>query len=174
MKNNSSGGWKVFYGIALAIMLFGMFNFGTYVFYENPDYQTYCGDYNSRPVYNDKITCEANDGKWTDNNYGVAPKPVDAPIGYCDQDFTCRQEYEEAQKAHNDTVFYIYVIAGLIAAVIGLFIASSTFQITGFGAGVAFIIEGILRNLNNKIPAFIAGAVAFLIIAFFIWKKTRD
>ncbi len=55
----------------------------------------------------------------------------------------------------------------------GLFIVYLPFQIVGVGAGTALIIEGILINLENKIPAFIAGVIVFGILAYFVWKKVR-
>jgi hypothetical protein len=81
---------------------------------------------------------------------------------------------QKARDSYNNHIFYVFVIAGLILVVLGLFISNTIFQIVGLGSGVALIIEGIARNLNEKIPAFIAGVLVFGILCFFAWKKFRD
>jgi len=42
------------------------------------------------------------------------------------------------------------------------------------GSGVVLMLEGILRNLNNKIPAFIAGVIVFAILSYFVWRQVKD
>jgi Na+-driven multidrug efflux pump len=128
-------GFKIFVGIALAILLFALLNLGVYAFYDSPQYEDFCS-------------------QATPDNYTQ-----------------CSESYQNAQDSYNRVIFYIYVVIGLILSVLGLFIPNITFQITSFGSGIAFIIEGIFRNLNDKIPAFIVGAIAFGIICFFFYKR---
>lgn len=74
---------------------------------------------------------------------------------------------------YQQNIFYIFVVVGLIIAVAGMFIANLAFQIVGIGAGTAMIIEGIVRNYQDKIPAFVALLLVFIILAIFVWRKFR-
>ncbi len=134
-------------GIALALILFGLVNLGVYTFYPSPSYDDFC----------DEI---------------ARASPLEA-LDLSEKDLTCNNEYSEARENYNNNVFYVYVILGLALAVAGLFIIYLPFQITGIGTGTALIIEGIMKNLENKIPAFIAGVIAFAILAYFVWKKVK-
>ncbi len=143
-----ANGMKIFLGIALAIILFGVFNLGVSTFYPSPDYEDFC----------DRIppTIELQN---------------DTQIK--DVTFQCQNEYETAKDNYNNIIFYVFVIAGLLFAVSGLFITNLSFQIVGLVSGTALIIEGILRNLENKIPAFIAGVFVFGILSYFVWRKVK-
>jgi len=147
MAKPKSNGMKIFLGIALAIILFGIVNLGVATFYEGPQYEDYCISYNTP----------------------VTPEKIDS--GYYE---TCSDEYRAAQDEYDNTIFYVFVSLGLILAVVGLIILNLSFQIVGIGSGVALILEGILRNLNNKIPAFIAGVIVFLILSYFVWRTVKE
>jgi hypothetical protein len=159
-KKTNNSGFDIFYGIVLAILLFGLLNLGVYVFYPSPEYTNYC-TYDKIGATNIE-SCELNNGIW--NNSSSSP--------YCDYT-QCSNEYQESLDSYNMKAFYIYVILGALLAIIGLFITNNIFQITIFSSGTAFLIEGIIRNINNKIPAFIAAAVAFILISIIIYRKTK-
>jgi hypothetical protein len=159
-KKTNNSGFDIFYGIVLAILFFGLLNLGVYVFYPNPEYTDFC-------LY-DKIgssnieTCELNGGVWNNSSSNQ----------YCDYT-QCSNDYQESLTDYNMKAFYIYVIIGAILAILGLFITNKIFQITIFSSGIAFLIEGIIRNINNKIPAFIVAAVVFILISIVIYRKTK-
>jgi len=162
-KKTNNSKYNIFYGIVLAILLFGLLNLGVYVFYPSPEYEDYC-------TY-DKIgvtsvtnieSCELNKGVW--NNSSSSP--------YCDYT-QCSNDYQESLNSYNMKAFYIYVILGALLSILGLFITNNIFQITIFSSGTAFLIEGIIRNINNKIPAFIAATIAFILISIVIYRKTK-
>ena len=142
-------GMQITMGIALALILLGLVNLGVYTFYPSPDYDNYC----------DEI---------------IRAVPLEESRNKSESaDLSCYNDYDKARENYNNQVFYVYVIIGLILAVVGLFITYLPFQIVGIGTGTALIIEGILRNLENKIPAFIAGVITFGILSYFVWKKVR-
>lgn len=160
-SGSSSVGMKIFLGISLALIFFGLFNLGVATFYDSPEYNDYCDRDVGIPRVDQwtEQQCLDEGGIWQN--------------GYCDLYSECQAEYDIAKDKYDSTIFYIFVIAGVILAVAGLFIISLPFQIIGIGAGTAMIIEGILRNLQDKIPAFIAGVVAFVILSYFVWRKFR-
>lgn len=158
-------GMQIFLGIGLAVLLFALVNLGTNAFYKSPDYNTYCG---SQPMnFYDQTSCVNNGGKWYP---AVTTNGANSPA-YCDATYTCNTNYTNASNLYNNTIFYVFVILGLGIAVYGFFIKKKTFQITAIATGLALIIEGIWRNYQNQIPAFIAGLIAFAILVYFINKK---
>ena len=148
MANNSNSGLRVTMGIALALVLIGVVNLGTYAFYSSPTYDEYCQphDYEFEPVKD-------------------SPKLA--------QDRACYDDYEQMRTKYNQNVFYIFLVTGLLLSVVGLFITNISFQITGVGSGTILIMEGIMRNLQDKIPAFVAGFLVFAILAYVVWRKVK-
>jgi len=153
-KNKQSTGMKIFLGIALAVILFALFNLGVAAFYDSPQYDDYCDVVGPKTVAPD---ANADDGTAEIQDYE-----------------TCYDEYDAAREAYNNNIFYLFVVAGLICAVGGLFITNLSFQIVGLGAGVGLIIEGIARNLNNKVMAFFAALAVFIILSYFVYRKVKD
>lgn len=147
-------------GIALALILFGLINLGVYAFYPSPEYNDYC----DRDSYSQKV-------EWTEQEC-IDEGGIWLNMG-CDFYSECGDEYDEARDVYNNRIFYVFVIAGLILSIGGLFITYLPFQIVGIGTGTALIIEGIVKNLENKIPAFIAGTIVFGILSYFVWKKVK-
>ena len=133
-------GMKIFLGIALALILFGLFNLGVYTFYDSPEYNDYCGDVKQvTPDMRDLTEQECIDEGGIYNN------------GYCDFYEECRGEYDTARDDYNNIIFYIFAVSGLVLALLGIFIPLLAFQIVGIGTGTGLILEGILRNLNNNL-----------------------
>ena len=139
-------GIQITMGIALAIILLGIVNLGVYTFYPSPSYDDYCEEIR---------------------------KPVELEDPLEDLEDNCYDDYDVAREKYDNQIFYVYVILGLILAVTGLFLAYLPFQIVGIGTGTALIIEGVLKNLENKIPAFIAAVIAFGVLSYFVWKKVK-
>lgn len=141
-KFSGNNGMKIFLGIALALIFFGLFNLGVATFYDSPEYGDYC------------TTTESMN------------------VGSADY-LQCNNAYDQARASYDTNIFYIFVVSGLILAVVGLFIVSLPFQIVGLAGGTALIIEGIIRNLDNKVSAFIAGVLVFGILSYFVWRKFK-
>lgn len=191
-KSNKSTGMKIFLGVALAIIFFALFNLGVATFYEGPQYDDYCYNgpiYYDKPVAGDQVYCpevctqvwaiEDNKCVFDECGSGCGPNgdTTFSKESQCETKLSgevCYDGYNEAQQKYDNTLFYIFIIPGLIIAVVGLFIVSLPFQLTTIGAGIALIIEGIVRNLENKVPAFIAGVLVFAILSYFVWRKFKD
>ena len=150
METKSILKWALVLSIVVVLNLF--FNFAIDSFYDSPDYNDYCGN-QSEPVVNvprNQEQCVADGGQWTENAGKPIPESVirenTEPAGWCDIDFTCRKEYEEAQSLYNRNVFVGLVITGLVALVIGLFVS-----VTGSAVslGLSFLRRG-LRGVGKE------------------------
>ena len=131
--------------IAIAIVLVFFIAYGINTFYPQPDYSDFCDE--DKP-YKPNITqqeCLDMGGKWTEER---VPRVEGQPetTGYCDQDYTCRQQFEDAREAYNKIVFIISGILGLAAVLIGGIVLKLESVSTGvMGGGILTIIYGTLR-----------------------------
>ncbi|MFA5932228.1 MAG: hypothetical protein WC793_02525 [Candidatus Paceibacterota bacterium] len=149
--------WSLIIGIVIVLNLF--FNYALSLIYKNPKYETFCS--NTSQVVNIPDTqksCVDAGGQWTNNNNYVKSAPVDIkqpaqPLGYCDQQFTCRNNYDAAQKIYDRNVFITLVILGAICVAIGSF----------FGG-----------NLVVSIALSFAGVLSFIIASMRYWSSADD
>jgi len=154
---------KITMGIALALVLIGVVNLAIYAFYTAPKYKDFCGSNVRAPTLTPEDTNLTQHEDIESNKLYIPPQEFEE----------CSQNYDTARDHYNQNAFYILVLIGLILSVAGLFITHLSFQITGIGAGVILMMEGALRNLQDKIPAFIAFALAFVILALVVWRKVK-
>lgn len=175
MTKTLSLGMQILLGLLMGILLVTGINLGISAFYPAPDYNTYCHVQPLQIQYNNSAECVAAGGLWNPTYYGAPTKAdVVVPAGYCDIQYTCNQQYQAASSAYQSIIFYILVAIGTILAGIGLFLFSGIiWQIIFTGGGIALVIEGVYKNWNNKIPAFIAVVIAFVLLCIFIYKKVQ-
>lgn len=171
-------------GIAIVIVLNLFINYGLNTFYKSPDYNDFCKPERLKQSLNTRTSCEEVGGLWTDNaNYEIRrlyvpenssiekPMPViedGRQTGYCDQDFTCRKEYEEVNNVFRRNVFIVWVIAGVLAiggsfSITAVSMLSTSFM---FGGLLSLLIGtlGYWSAMQDYLRFIILGiALAFLI-----------
>lgn len=149
--------------IAIALVFVFFIGYGINVFYRIPDYQDYCDMDYSRNVSTQAL-CEANDGKWS--SY---PKPVEAGMdGYCDIDYTCREEYNAINEKYLRNLFFISGIIGIITILVSLKLKKDAVSTGLMGGAVLLLIYGTIRywgNLEDWARFVMLGAI----LAFLIW-----
>jgi len=153
-KTSSILKWGLILGIVIVTNLF--FAYAIQVFYPNPEYKDFCEDKQVRIIPETKESCLDAGGQWTDDKYiqkGV-PRPgeVFVPVietqreGYCDPDYTCRQEYNVAKDLYERNVFIILVILGAILIIGSFFVAMYEAVSLGLSlAGVLSLVIGTIR-----------------------------
>lgn len=174
--------WSLTIGIVIVLNLF--FNYALSLVYKNPKYEVFCP--NTSPVViipdNQKACVDAG-GQWTNNNnYNAKPIPTEItqpvqPPGYCDQQFTCRNNFEAAQKVYDRNVFISLVILGAICVAIGNFFTGNMLVSTALSlAGVLSFIIASMRywsSADDLIKVIIL-AIALAILVWVAVKKFRD
>jgi hypothetical protein len=122
---------NIIMGIAIIILTIFVTIYGISVFYPSPEYEDFC-DENIRSVkiIDTEKTCLDNGGKWTAQEIKCVTEPC--AQGYCDRDYVCRQNYEDARKTRAKTVFYISLPLGILILILGGFL----FQLESVGAGL--------------------------------------
>lgn len=149
--------WSLIIGIVIVLNLF--FNYALSLVYKNPKLEVFCPN-NVQVVeaVNNQKQCVAIGGQWNPNYYSQpTPVPVSVektiPQGYCDQQFTCRNNFDAAQKVYNRNVFITLVILGAICVATGSF----------FGG-----------NVVVSIALSLAGVLSFIIASMRYWTSADD
>ena len=165
-------------GIAIALVLVLFIGYGINTFYEEPEYDDYCDESLYKVRIDNEEECIKIGGQWTLTPIRPVLEEKNETIieGYCEQDYTCRKEYESVREIYNRNVFVIAIVLGLIALLVGgikLKLASVSSGI--MGGGVLTIVYGTLRYWGNlaDVGRFI---ILGLVLAILIWigyKKFR-
>jgi len=169
--------FTVIVSIILTILIVSLVNVGLSIFLEPPDYNKFCGSYNSYavPVLNEKTPTESvcsNDTRTCDDGK-VLSRDLQQGCMFpsCDPRFkTCQEESDNAMKDYNQMRYYVFASVGFILLLIGLFIAFNMIQLTGLFSGAILLLEGIIFNFQNKIIVFISLLIIFLIFGIGAWR----
>jgi hypothetical protein len=160
--------------LAIAVALVAVFFvvYATSTLYPAQDRSDFCGDYDKpRAVFDTQPECEAAGGQWD-----AYPSPRgDGPEGYCNADFTCSQDYQDAREVYERNIFFVNIIIGLIVLVASFFLTLEAVS-NGFMAGGAImIIYGSIRywgNLSNIWRTLMLG-VALAVLVWVGYRKLR-
>ncbi len=146
--------WSIIIGIVIVLNMF--FNYALSLAYKQPRYEVFCPNTSQVVTIPDtQKVCVEKGGQWTNNTY--YGKPIISgeiqPIGYCDLQFTCRNNFEAAQKVYDRNVFITLVFLGAICVAIGNFFK---------------------RNLVVGIALSLAGVMSFIIASMRYWSSADD
>jgi len=151
--------WSLIVGIVIVLNLF--FNYALSLVYKNPKYETFCPN-TSQVVanINTEKQCVDIGGQWNPNYYNqpmstekvISPGKT-IPFGYCDQQFTCRNNYDASQKIYDRNVFITLVILGAICVAMGNF---------------------FVGNMLISIALSLAGVLSFIIASMRYWTSADD
>lgn len=147
---------------------------------EEPQYDDFCAPRQVTIQPDAQDACVGAGGAWTDYGKPAKPRPVPAPdfeepAGYCDLDFTCRQEYEDARTVYNRNVFVALVVLGVFALVAGFFIAADAVSLGFSLGGVLALIIASIRYWSdmNDVLRVVVLAVALAALVWLGIKKVR-
>ncbi len=128
-------------GVAIIILTIFVTFYGINTFYPKPNYDDFCGEIKTQEVINSLERCEEIGGKW-----GVyeSVRPVEGGAeGFCDRDYYCRQDLEDARKIRSRNVFLIALPLGIMIIVFGAFVFGLETVGAGLmGGGVGTLIYG--------------------------------
>ena len=174
---NRIGRWSVILGIMIVLNLF--FNYALSLVYESPEYNNFCPMEQVVNVPDNQNECLAEGGQWTENQYYSKPVPagVSEPRGYCDLQYTCRQEYQNTYDTHNRNVFVVLVVLGALSVLIGNFFKGNAVISNGLSlAGLfSFLIASVRYwgSADNLVRVIIL-AIALGILFWIAMKKFND
>lgn len=142
-KGKSVLKWALTVGIVIVLNLF--FAVAIQTAYPEPKFENFCEVRQVNEIYEDETSCVAVGGQW---NANFAPKlapEVEQPKGWCDVNFTCGQEYRDANQNYTRNVFVALIVLGALAIAAGFLLRASPAAAAGlsYGGVVSFVIAAI-------------------------------
>jgi hypothetical protein len=185
MKNNLLLKWALIIGIVIVLNLF--FYFAIKLVYDEPNFDDFCQTKQVNIQPEGEEACVEAGGSWNANpnekfapvpvNAGVESRPVVAPQGYCDVNYTCQKEFSTARDLYNRNVFLVLIGLGIISLVAGLLLAFNAVISIGlsYGGILSFII-GTIRYwsaMDDYLRVIILGLTLVVLIGLGV-KKFKD
>lgn len=164
---------NVVIGIAIIILTISVVITGINIFLDKPEYSDFCDEFKTPEVINNSEQCEAIGGQW---NPDIGPRSVGSE-GYCDRDFTCRQEGEVAREKYSRTFFLITLPLGIAIIALGALVFGLEAVGAGLmGGGVGIILWGVggfWRFADDwlKFLLSLVGLVILIWLAYYFNKK---
>ena len=162
----------VIFSVAVAFVSVFFFAYAVQAFYPAPVYEDFCGD-KPAAVIDNLNDCEAVGGRW--DSFVDVPKEV-GRAGYCDVEFTCREDYSEARKPYERNVFFANLGIGLIVFVIAFFLVKEAVSSGLMGGAVMLIVYGAMRywgELSDIWRTLMLG-VALVVLIWLGYRKLAD
>ncbi|MBI2565067.1 hypothetical protein HYV79_03715 [Candidatus Woesearchaeota archaeon] len=153
-------------GILVVFVTFVMY--GLEVFVPSPDYHDFCEEKPFKEFLS-KEECEQKGGAWSPNY----PKPIDAPLGYCDADYTCRKLFEKANQQNQRIILIITSIIGVLSLISGVFLKVPSVAYGIMSGGIVVFVIGVIRawSLLSKYVQFALFGVLLALLIWFSYKK---
>jgi len=176
-KHKNALKWILVVGIVIVLNLF--FSVTIKLFYDSPEFSDFCGDTKFNTAIETQEQCNEIGGKWTEENF--PRRQIEEPITiqkntYCDANYTCRQEYDDARSLYNRNVFVVMVILGVISITAGIFISVSSVSLGLSLGGVLSLVIGSMgywSNMNDLLRVIVM-AIALVALIWVGIKKLRD
>lgn len=169
--------WALIVGIAIVINLF--LTYLVRVLYHEPEYTDFCPERQVQEAIETREECLGLGGQWDENlaTKPMIPEDIPRPVGYCNVDFTCSQQFDDTMKMYNRNVFIVFVAAGILLLAASVFLTGAEAISLGFSfGGVLALIIGSIRywsGMNDILRVVILG-VALVGLLWVAWKKFRD
>jgi len=160
-------------GIAIIILTIFVSFYGINTFYPKPDYDDFCGDIKTQELIKTKERCEEIGGKWSVYE-SVRPVLVEEEVeGFCDRDYYCRQDLEDARKIRSRNVFFIALPLGILIIALGAFLFSLESVGVGLmGGGVGTLIygAGAYWPYSENWIRFVISLVGLIVLIFLAYR----
>ncbi len=173
--------WALIVGIAVVINLFLVYLVDS--IRKEPGYTDFCPERQVNRMIESEAECLKVGGQWNESadvRIQKTPEqsfPAPAVPSYCDPDYTCRKQHEDALKIYNRNVFVIFVIAGIMLLIAGVYAGGTEAVSLGLSfGGVIALIYGSGRywsDMNDILRVIVLG-MALVALIYVAWKKFQD
>jgi hypothetical protein len=170
--------WSLVIGIVIVLNLF--FNYLISLVYKAPVFEDFCKTSQVVNVTNTKETCVALGGQWS--QYAqvepkTAPAQLNGATGYCDEQYTCRNSFDSANKIYNRNIFVSLVVIGVILVALSFFLAFNwILSVSTSMGGILSIIIASMRywsDADNLIRVIIL-FLALVALIYFAVRKFKN
>lgn len=163
---------NVVIGIAIIILTISVVIYGIGTFYARPDYEDFCGDVKTQELIETQERCEQINGKWS--VYERVASDVEEPIlkdkGFCDRDYYCRQDFDDALEKYSRNLFLMTLPIGIILIILGAVVFGlETVGAGMMGGGVGVILYGVGNywQYSADLLKFILSLVGLIVVIWF-------
>lgn len=168
--------WTLAVALVIVVNLFFYYVIATA--YREPKAESFCPV--QPAVYADAASCVGAGGQWTNNQ--LTPSQVtDAvkagqPLGWCDANFTCNNDYAAAHGVYNRNVFIILIALSLGVLALGIFLPVEALSIGFSWSGIVSLIIASGRywsDADNWMRVVILAA-ALVLLVWLAVKRFRE
>jgi len=170
--------------IGFGIFVLAMFVaiYGTSVFLPQPEFNDFCPGTKTAEFIDTPERCAEIGGYWAVDNYprqAVNGEEKDIP-GYCDRDYYCRQDYEDAMEENNKNRFFVSIPLGIAIIVVGnVVFALETVGVALMAGGAGTFVWGAggYWSYASDIWRFLIslfGLVVLIWFAYWFEKKNKN
>ncbi len=161
-------------GLVIVILTVSVAVTGINIFHEGPEYEDFCGESRTAEVIETQERCEEIGGEW---NSEIAPRALDGAKGFCDRDFTCRNNLEDAREKYSRTLFLITLPLGIAIIALGaIFFGLEAVGAGLMAGGVGIVLWGVgsFWRFADDVLKFILSLIGLVIViwvAYYFNKK---
>lgn len=162
---------NVVLGIAILVLTISVVVYGISTVYDGPKYYDFCEE-RTGSIIEDPIECEAAEGQW---NVYDGPKSSEVG-GWCDSDFTCSAEYEDAREKYSRNLFLITLPIGIAIIIAGAVVFGLEAVGAGLmGGGVGVILYGVGEywRYSGDLLKFLLSLVGLIVVIWFSYRFNR-
>lgn len=166
--------WLLVAGLAIVTNLF-VLQIERVVF-DEPQYEAFCPVPQVSRVVETEAECLSSGGRWNEN---IPQKNIEPVVsGYCEENFTCNKQFEEAHKVYERDSFVVSVIAGVVILAFAAFLPALAGVVgngLSFGAILLLIVSSTTYwTYMEEWLRLIVLAVAFVSLIGIAVKKFGD
>lgn len=169
--------WALILGIVIVLNLF--INYSLSLVFNSPEYTDFCKQDMSpeKAVIDTADKCTAKGGQWNPNPaYTGKPTPAGyiEPRGYCDEYFTCNNQYQDANKAYEKKVFVSLVLIGVVIMIASVFVGGGEVLALSLslGAVLDFVVASVRYwTLADDVLKVVILAIALIGLIWLAIKK---
>lgn len=163
-------------GVAIFILTTFVAIYGISVVFPQPQYEDYCNPIKTAEVIDNAQRCIDVGGLWTPYDSSVPRQ--DRYTGYCDRDYTCRMEYQNASEENSKKRFIASIPIGIAIIVFGNGVFALETVGVGLmagGAGTFVWGAGSYWGYANDLWRFIISLFGLIVLIWFAyWFEKRN
>ena len=165
--------WSLVFGIIIIVNLF--FNYALSLVYQSPTYENFCPTEQVNQNVDNQKACVSQGGQWNENIYnevGTSRGEL-TPVGYCNLQYTCQNNYDTAQKAYDRNVFITLIILGALCVAVGSFLkGNAVISIALSWSGVLSFVIASMRYWTSA-DDWVKVIILAIALAILIWVAVK-
>jgi hypothetical protein len=168
---------EIILAIAIIVLTIFVTFYGINTLFPSPDYNNFCKPDRVSGIVNTTEKCDSVGGRWNPTYYNEPAPAKDSALGYCDVDYTCRQEFDLASKYRSRNVFFLALPIGIAIIALGAFffgLESVGAGLMGGGIGTLIYGSGAYWPYSENWLRFLISLIGLILLiwlAYFFNKK---